>query len=71
MIDGNTSALNAYERRIQNFEHIESMFNTEIEPILDDIQQLVYKIKNLVTHYEDEYGFDFMDEAMSLIDSTK
>jgi len=66
--DGNLHALNEYERRVQRFDMIESMFNSEMEPIIQELEQLVKQVKDIVTHFEDEYALDFNDDAMSIID---
>lgn len=67
-IDGNLSALNAYEKRVQRFDMIESMFNSELEPIIQQLEDLASQVKNLVTHFEDEYGLDFSDDAREAVD---
>jgi len=66
--DGNLHALNEYERRVQRFDMIESMFNSEMEPIIQELEQLVKQVKDIVTHFEDEYALDFNDDAMSILD---
>lgn len=67
-IDGNTHALNEYEKRVQRFDMIESLFNSELEPIIQQLEDLASQVKSLVTHFEDEYGLDFADDAREAVD---
>lgn len=63
MIDGNTHALSSYEKRVQRFDMIESMFNSDLEPLIQELERIGDEIKYLVKHYEDEHLLDFSDDA--------
>lgn len=59
MIDGNTAALNEYERKVDRFERIESMYQMESLAILEKMEEIADQLKHLAMHYEDEYGYEF------------
>ena len=65
--DGNVRALESKERADLKQARIETLFNSEIEPILQELEDLVRQVKNIVNDIEEDYGYDFGDEALSAI----
>jgi hypothetical protein len=65
--DGNVRALEYEERSQLKKARIESLFNSNIEPILQELEDLARQVKNLVDDIEEDYGYDFGDEALEAI----
>jgi|LGVF01.2.fsa_nt_gb hypothetical protein len=61
-------SLNAYYRGIDKDESMLDNFNSDIEPIIDEISVLVEKIKDIERGYEDyDYNSEIKQQVMDLL----
>ena len=64
MIEPHEHALNEHMKEIDHNERMLENFNDDIEPIVNEISELIEKIKDIEKGYE---SFDFTDEIKEAI----
>lgn len=67
MIDGNMRALDRYEHGMVRHDHYESLFVSEMEAIIQQVEELANQARALVNHMEYEYNLDFSDQAKDML----